>query len=236
MEQQILESIYRDGFCVARKLLDVSWIDTINSQTDKLVPQRAHDLDHKYWTKDKIHLAPSLGVWWSQQIVEWDGVQQLNARLTETVGKIFQSPTIYVTDIISNEQGNKFVKPHIDTPYRFDRWHNETALLGIQCIVPLETFTKENGGTGIYPGSHLRDWVVKDSYRGLYNEEFVANCIQPEMSPGDVLIYNPRLLHSTMPNSTSKVRRALLSHITNSDMIPLLKQVDNIWLELENKH
>jgi len=83
----------------------------------------------------------------------------------------------------------------------------------------------------LYPGSHLKNWVVKESYRGVYTEEFLANVVQPEMAPGDVLIYNPRVLHSTMPNQTNVVRRALLSHVTTIEMVKKLKLVDNIWLE-----
>lgn len=223
--------IIEQGYDVYKNIIPLSVIDRINTKTNLLVPHRAHGLNHKYYPKNKVHECDQLGIWWSQQLTAWPEIQDISTILIHNLSVLFTDPSMYVADIITNEPGNTFVKPHIDTPYRFDQWHDSTELLGVQCIIPLCHFTKENGGTGILPGSHLKNWVVKDSYRGLYNEEFLNGVIQPEMHPGDVLAYNPRLLHSTMPNSTYIPRRALLIHITNKNMIEQLKLVDNIWLE-----
>ena len=232
MGQQILKTIEEQGYCVVNNVFDPAWINTLDQLHDLLVPQRGHDFNAKYFAKDKLQEAESLAIWWSQQVANWQSVLQINRRILEITAGWFDSNEVYVSDIISNEPGNKFVKPHIDSPYRFDRWHDVSELLGVQCIVPLCHFNKENGGTGIYPGSHLKNWIVQESYRGTYTEEFLANVLQPEMAPGDMLIYNPRLLHSTMPNNTNQTRRALLTHITSREMVKQLKMVDNIWLEL----
>jgi ectoine hydroxylase-related dioxygenase (phytanoyl-CoA dioxygenase family) len=231
MGQQILNTINEQGYCVVRNLIDQEDIDDLNFLQHYLEPQRGHDFTAKYFPKKKLDEAGEFAIWWSQQLTGWECVKSINNKLLEVSKEWFNDSVVYVCDVITNEPGNKFVKPHIDTPYRFDPWHESFELLGIQCIVPLCEFNEENGGTGLYPGSHLRNWVVQDSYKGVYTEEFLANVVQPEIGPGDVLMYNPRVLHSTMPNNTDLKRRALLTHITAREMVDQLKLVDNIWLE-----
>ena len=231
MGKQILNIIKEQGFCVAKNVIDVTWIDKLNSLQSFLIPQRGHDFNAKYYPRSQLGQAERLAIWWSQQVVHWPGAEEINKTLLKITQGWFANNCIYVADVINNEAGNSYVKPHIDSPYRFDQWHDDPELLGVQCIVPLCHFNQENGGTGLYPGSHLKNWIVKESYRGVYTEEFLANVVQPEMAPGDVLIYNPRVLHSTMPNHTTVVRRALLSHVTTIEMVKKLKLVDNIWLE-----
>ena len=231
MGKQVLNTIKEQGYCVVRKAINLRDIEDLNYLQNTLEPQRGHDFTAKYFPRSKIKEASKLAIWWSQQVVDFDCVRSMNHDLLEITQGWFDNNAIYVTDVITNEPGNHYVKPHIDSPYRFDQWHDSVELLGVQCIVPLCEFNKLNGGTGLYPGSHLKNWVVKDSYRGVYTEEFLANVIQPEMNPGDVLIYNPRVLHSTMPNNTDLPRRAMLTHITTREMVSQLKLVDNIWLE-----
>ena len=228
---KLADQITQTGFVVLKSLLNISMIEGINRKQDLLVPHRAHGLDHKYYPKSKLSECTDLGIWWSQQITCWPEVIEISKTLIATLDGIFDKPCAYIADIITNEPGNTFVKPHIDTPYRFDRWWASTELLGVQCIIPLCDFTRENGGTGVLPGSHTRSWVVKDSYAGKYNEEFLAGVHQPEMSLGDVLIYHPRTLHSTMPNLTDQPRRALLIHITSQYMADRLIKEDSIWKE-----
>lgn len=225
------ELIGNQGYTVLENMVSSILIDGINKKVDLLVPHRAHGLNHKYYPKNKLSECTELGIWWSQQVTAWPEVTEISHTLLGLFQDVFDKPSVYVADIITNEPGNTFVKPHIDSPYRFDRWWGRDELLGVQCIIPLCEFTEENGGTGLLPGSHTKSWIVKDSYAGAYNEEFLAGVVQPEMAPGDVLAYHPRTLHSTMPNNTTVPRRALLIHITSEHMVSQLRQVDNIWLE-----
>ena len=231
MGQQILSTIKEQGYCIVQNAVNVDDIECLNYLQNYLEPQRGHDFTAKYFPKKQLNEAGKLAIWWSQQVVGWECVRSINHRLLEITDGWFDNSIIYVSDVITNEAGNQFVKPHIDTPYRFDPWHETFELLGVQCIVPLCEFNKANGGTGLYPGSHLKNWNVKDSYRGVYTEEFLQHVVQPEMNPGDILIYNPRVLHSTMPNNTDLVRRALLTHITSKDLANQIKLVDNVYLE-----
>lgn len=236
MDKQELENIFNtDGFRIFKNAIPEQHIISINKKTSLLVPHRGHAMDHKYFPADKIHECAALAVWWSQELSAWPEVQAITKELINVVGSLFEEPDLYIADIITNEPGNTHIKPHIDSPYRFDKWWNEDDLLGVQCIVPLCKFTKENGGTGLLPNSHRTRWVVKDSYAGKYNEEFLAGVVQPEMNIGDVLVYHPRTLHSTMPNATDTPRRALLIHITSKTMAWQLQNLDTIWQEESKK-
>jgi hypothetical protein len=229
---KLLETI---GYHVINDIVSVDLIEKINNKSSLLVPHRGHAIDHKYYPADKVAECKDLAVWWSQELSGWPEVQEIVKQLVGIVGAMFDEPTVYIADVITNEPGNTHIKPHIDSPYRFPKWWDEDELLGVQCIIPLCDFTKENGGTGLLPNSHNTRWVVKDSYAGKYNEEFLAGVVQPEMSTGDVLIYHPRTLHSTMPNNTNIPRRALLIHITSKEMARLLKLEDTIWQEESKK-
>ena len=219
------------GYSVFKNVADPQLIEAINKKTVLLVPHRGHAMDHKYYPADKINECKDLAVWWSQEVSAWPEVQEITRQLIDVIGVMFDEPASYIADIITNEPGNTHIKPHIDSPYRFPKWWDEDELLGVQCILPLCEFTSENGGTGLLPNSHNTRWVVKDSYAGKYNEEFLAGVDQPKMSLGDALIYHPRTLHSTMPNNTDVPRRALLIHITSKEMVGLLKLEDTIWQE-----
>jgi ectoine hydroxylase-related dioxygenase (phytanoyl-CoA dioxygenase family) len=230
-QQDLKQQLLEQGFVVVKNIIPKVIIDNINDRVCDLYPTRGHAVDNKYYPRSRIHECPEFALWWSQQLHDWREVQSVGRILIDQVGFLFDNPAVYVADVITNTPNNKYIKPHIDSPYRFDQWHESFELLGVQCIVPLCEFTIANGGTGLLPGSHKRNWVVQDSYRGLYNEQFMAGVQQPHMMPGDVLVYFPRVLHSTMPNITEQSRRALLVHVTSQAMIEQMKLVDNIWLE-----
>ena len=230
-KQELIDLFAATGYDVFKNIVSVELIEAINKKTILLAPHRGHAMDHKYYPADKVAECKDLAVWWSQELSGWPEVQEITKQLINVIGPMFDDPDSYIADIITNEPGNTHIKPHIDSPYRFPKWWDEDELLGVQCILPLCEFTKENGGTGLLPKSHNTRWVVKDSYAGKYNEEFLAGVDQPKMSPGDALIYHPRTLHSTMPNNTDVPRRALLIHITSKEMARLLQAEDTIWQE-----
>lgn len=229
MEQQDLKAHFLEqGYIVFNQLLDPADVMAVEARYKDLIPNRGHGIDNAYWPQDRIKDCPELGLWWSQLVDEWPEVAKITEVLKNKVGHLFEDPCLYIADIITNEPSNKFIKPHIDSPYRFDRWHDSFDLLGVQFIIPLCSFNVENGGTGVLPGSHKRNWVVKESYRGTYNDEFLQGVIQPAMNVGDVLAFNPRILHSTMPNNSTASRRALLIQITSRYMVEQVKLVDNV--------
>ena len=168
-------------------------------------------------------------VWWTTQPPRemWEPIVW---KLKGTVDRLFDGNKwdIHVVDCITTRPSSNKVYAHIDTPYRFDEFAYVEECLGVQIIIPLDTFTLENGGTAYLPGSSLERINYKDleDNRDDYNERLLSEGQQFLANPGDVLMYDSRTLHSTMPNKSSEYRTALLINALKADIIPRVKELD----------
>ena len=79
----------------------------------------------------------------------------------------------------------------------------------------VDDFTKKNGGTYILPYSHLFEDKPTEEF-------FFENAIQIEGKPGDLLIFDSNVWHSSAPNTTNKGRRGIPITISRSFLKPLL--------------
>jgi ectoine hydroxylase-related dioxygenase (phytanoyl-CoA dioxygenase family) len=95
--------------------------------------------------------------------------------------------------------------------------------------VSLQDTTPEMGATGFVPNSHEPDWDIDLCYNGAYNKYFWDFHEQRYMPKGSVLMYNCRLLHSSMPNYFPEPRPMLLLNYLNGDIMEDVKKIDNIW-------
>ena len=134
-------------------------------------------------------------VWWSKVPPEemWRPIVDILGRYIDV---FFQGREwdIHVVDTITTRPTSQKVRAHIDTPYRFEDYAHTTndEVLGVQCIIPLDPFTIENGATCILPGSHLSRYYYKDIEENQeeYNDLLTTEGFQFVSSPGDALIYN----------------------------------------------
>lgn len=101
------------------------------------------------------------------------------------------------------------------TVHRDLRFYSGNFPLMINCLVMVDDFTLENGGTYLLPNSHLEE-------RRPTNEEFFANAKQATGKRGDILIFNANVWHSSAPNKTQQHRRAIPITISKSFMKQLL--------------
>ena len=62
--------------------------------------------------------------------------------------------------------------------------------------------------------------------REHYNNRLLTEGQQLLAKPGDVLMYDGRTLHSTMPNKSSEFRSALLINVLKSDIISRVQELD----------
>jgi ectoine hydroxylase-related dioxygenase (phytanoyl-CoA dioxygenase family) len=85
----------------------------------------------------------------------------------------------------------------------------------INCLVMVDDFTIENGGTYLLTGSHLEERKPSD-------DEFFSNAIQATGKRGDILLFNANVWHSSAPNITQDNRRAIPITISKSFMKQLL--------------
>lgn len=95
------------------------------------------------------------------------------------------------------------------------RFYSGEFPIMLNCLIMIDDFTIENGGTYLLPKSHLEERKPTD-------EEFFNNAIQATGKRGDILIFNANVWHSSAPNVTQDDRRAIPFTISKSFMKQLL--------------
>lgn len=95
------------------------------------------------------------------------------------------------------------------------RFYSGDFPIMINCLVMVDDFTIDNGGTYLLAKSHLEKRKPSD-------EEFFANADQATGKRGDILIFNANVWHSSAPNITQEHRRAIPITISKSFMKQLL--------------
>lgn len=217
------------GYLFFESYIAKDLIDNINSKLDTLYPIRASSSGKVYAERDKIKDLPDVCVWWSQLVMDWPEVIAINDQLLPIIAEQLDNAVFYSSDIVTINGDSKWINPHVDTPHRFKEWNEDERLLGVQVIISLQDTTPEMGATGFVPDSHIPDWDINLCYNGAYNKYFWDYCEQRDMPKGSVLMYNCRLLHSSMPNFLPEPRPMLLLHYLNGDIVENVKKVDNIW-------
>jgi hypothetical protein len=170
-------------------------------------------------------------VWWSKEPPRemWQPIVDILSRYFDAMfeGREWD---IHVVDTITTRPKSQKIRAHIDTPYRFEDYAHTSndEVLGVQCIIPLDRFTIENGATCVLPGSHSNRFYYKDieENQEKYNDLLTTQGFQFVSSPGDALIYNSRTLHSTMPNNSEDFRSALLINALDVNIMKRIKEVD----------
>jgi ectoine hydroxylase-related dioxygenase (phytanoyl-CoA dioxygenase family) len=114
------------------------------------------------------------------------------------------------------------------------RFYSGEFPIMVNCLLMVDDFTIENGGTYLLPYSHLENKKPSD-------KEFFKNSIQATGKRGDMLIFNSNVWHSSAPNKTQDHRRAIPITVSKSFMKQLLDypraigydKMDNFNLELQ---
>ena len=104
-KQELIDIFTTAGYDVFNNIVDVGLIEAINKKTLLLVPHRGHARDHKYYPADKVAECNDLAVWWSQELSAWPEVQEITRQLIKVIGSMFDEPSSYIADIITNEPG-----------------------------------------------------------------------------------------------------------------------------------
>jgi len=114
------------------------------------------------------------------------------------------------------------------------RFYSNQFPIMINCLLMIDDFTIENGGTYLLPYSHLEERKPDDA-------EFFSKAIQATGKRGDLLIFDSNVWHSSAPNTTQGHRKAVPITITKSFMKQLLDypraigydKMDDFNLELQ---
>lgn len=122
---------------------------------------------------------------------------------------------IHLTQGIRIFPGEKEQVPHRDDEF-FPFEHDGKELM-INAMWALSSFTAENGGTRIWPGTNNRPANRRPEYEKV---------LKVEMEPGDVLLYLGSTLHCGGKNSSKRPRTGLVI----SYSVGWLRQAENQYL------
>jgi hypothetical protein len=217
------------GYVVLENLIPLSYIDEVLTIYPKLHPVRASSSDKVYAERDDIETLKDISVWWSQTVDQFEPVIKIKEILDKLIEPTLPNIKFYASDTVTINPYSRWVSPHVDTPHRFDLWNFDKRLLGVQCIISLQDMDKHSASTGLVPFSQKRDFEINKCYTGVYDRWFLENCKQHTMPKGSILIYNCRVLHSSMPNPQATARPALLFNYLDNSIIDSVKKIDNIW-------
>lgn len=218
-----------EGYIILESFIPDIIIADFKDRLKDLYPVRASSSKKVYAERDDIKNLEDISVWWSQSVSDFPQVKKIQKLIDPIV--LHESPNLqfYAADTVFIKPGSTWVNPHVDTPHRFDKWNYDKRLLGIQCIISLYDLDERNGSTGLVPFSQKRDFDIHKCYSGNYDKWFMSNVKQHKMPKGSLLMYNCRVLHSSMPNSSSMERPALLFNYLDKTIIKEVKEIDNVW-------
>ena len=234
-KNRFVRDIGHDGFTVHKEVFDKDKIAELDAFAATLPPQRGHDKHKKWYGWNHVQSLENpltdvdWGYYWTAT-VDHPIIDEIKAAMAPSVDQIFghKNWIWHVQDFIVLQPGMNFKRPHIDTPYRFKEFRYAKEFLGLQFMVMMCDFNEDNGATGYVPGTHkyFYDAIDIRDNPNSWDLFFADNYTQYTAPAGSMVAWHPRLLHSTMPNKTDQVRRALLIHAAEKTTARRLEVID----------
>jgi len=218
-----------EGYKIFESFIPELLIADFKNRLKDLYPVRASSSKKVYAERDDIKNLEDISVWWSQTVTDFPEVKKIIKLVEPLIVHNFSNLSFYAADTVFIKPGSTWINPHVDTPHRFAKWNFDKRLLGIQCIVSLFDLNENNGVTGLVPFSQKRDFDINQCYTGTFDNWFKNNVKQNKMPNGSLLLYNCRVLHSSMPNNTDVERPALLFNFLDKSIIEEISAIDNVW-------
>lgn len=190
------------GFTVVKSVIQDKWITSLQEVIDKIIV--------KYQKPQGMVLHSIL---YDSIYIELLYEMLTSGLISELEVNYFKSKCILNSMSTIDNRGNPdtfAVKYHRDLRF----WSGDFNIM-INCLVMIDSFTQDNGGTWILPGSHK----VKEAPTVNQWEE---NKIQITGDKGDVLLFNSNLYHAGAENKTNNSRRAVPITLSKSCMKQLL--------------
>jgi ectoine hydroxylase-related dioxygenase (phytanoyl-CoA dioxygenase family) len=201
-----------NGYTIIKNLVEDDWLDILRDALDKaFIEHRETQLTNK---NDINTDGVALHVLLSNPIFI-DFLQELQ-RLNFFK---FLSESFFKSKCIINSFSgldNLPNQPNFSAIVHRDlRFYSGDFPMMVNCLLMVDDFTIENGGTYLLPFSHLKEEKPSD-------EEFFKNSIQAIGKKGDMLIFNANVWHSSALNTTQDHRRAIPITVSKSFMKQLL--------------
>jgi len=230
------ERILTDGWIIMEQFLDQELVLQLQRLVQRLPGIKGQALNGRWYHQgqrpDDYRTAIEAGIdwahYWTAQLQgeEYEEIVQVKQQLAPVVDQLLDRWHWWCVDYHVARPGSDYVHSHMDTPYQFEPWAQYRSLLGAQILIAVDDFTVDNGATAFVPGSH-RDLFDIDKINKKYYNKYLLEHSQQFVAPaGSVLLYHPRTLHSTMPNTSEHSRSALLLNAVHHNIVEGLKQYD----------
>lgn len=200
MTQQEIFQLKNQGYTVLKNQTSKEWVKKLSVALDKVFT--------KY--PDGVALHALLE---SNTFIEYVDYLLKTGLIDNLKTEYFKSNCILNSFSALNNLPNQ---PNFSANFHRDlRFYSQKLPVMLNCLLMVDDFTKENGGTYILPYSHLFEDKPTEEF-------FFENAIQIEGKPGDLLIFDSNVWHSSAPNTTNKGRRGIPITISRSFLKPLL--------------
>lgn len=214
---------YREqGYLVLRGVLDPATLTAARQESDRLMALCGADADRFAarieWEVD--HLAPAERGGMDRVIRKLEPISDLSpffAAVALTPAVAGPARAVFEDDVVLFEDKLNLKLPG-GSPYPWHQdwsccWRAHTDELAT-CFVYLDSADAENGCLQVVPGSH-RDRAIY-SFRGGGHFEVDPSCIDPAsvvpvpLAAGDMIVFDPYLLHYSDLNRSDSPRRAII--------------------------
>lgn len=230
---QFAQNIKNAGFEIFPAATSVETVHELDCYAQSLRPRRGFDRSQAWhgWNEVDSLSNPATDIDWAfywTQHANHPAIDRIKDTIAPYVDAVMGKNNWlwYLQDFVVLQPHTGMIRPHIDTPYRFSQFKYEPNHVGLQFMVALCDFTESNGATGYVPDTHK--YIIDSSHLNNIGWEifFRDNYRQFTAPVGSIISWHPRLLHSTMPNRTSEIRRALLLHASENSSFRKLFTVD----------
>ena len=212
MKKENIIELKSQGYTIIRNLVDENWLDLLKDNLDDaFIEHRKTQLNNN---NDIQTNGVALHVLLSNPIFI-DFLGELHRKYFFK----FLSESFFNSKCIINSFSGLDNLPNqpnfSEIVHRDLRFYSGDFPIMLNCLLMVDDFTIENGGTYLLPYSHLEERKPSD-------EEFFQNAIQAVGKKGDMLIFNANVWHSSAPNITQGHRRAIPITVSKSFMKQLL--------------
>jgi ectoine hydroxylase-related dioxygenase (phytanoyl-CoA dioxygenase family) len=207
-----LERLARDGFCIIPDLIPASVVEGLEADLDRDFQQTPFGMGDFYGYRTKrFGRLLSRSDHASQLVMEPTILSLARTILGPACDRI----QLNVAQAIEIHPGEIEQFPHCD----HDMWAGikgqHEYLLNV--MWPITGFTRINGSTRFYPGTHQRPVTSLDEL----DAPLIAEC-----DPGSAICFLGSTVHGAGPNASQQVRRAVVIGYS----LGWLKPYENLWL------
>lgn len=213
------QELKEQGYTIIRNQISSIWLELLSKGVDKTFIQYQQYPNNQEGVALHAILGDSIFFQFLQVLLDDGFVESLKINF-------FKSPCILNSFSALNNipnQPNFSSKPHRDL-----RFYSGDFNMMLNCLIMVDDFTVDNGGTFILPNSHKIEDYHGDDY-------FFENCKQITGNKGDILIFNANTFHASAPNNTKGDRRAIPFTLSRSCMKQLLDYPRAIGYERMNE-